>query len=67
MGMGFDALSMNAPSLSRVRAAIRRVSLSAARELVDEILALNTPSAVRSHLFARLSEWQLAHLLPPRD
>ncbi len=67
MGMGFDSLSMNAPSLPRVRAAIRRVSLHAARELVDETLALNTPSAVRSHLFARLSEWQLAHLLPPRD
>lgn len=67
MGMGFDALSMNAPSLPRVRAAIRRVSLDAARALVRETLTLNTPAAVRSHLFARLSEWQLAHLLPPRD
>ncbi|RCV92010.1 phosphoenolpyruvate--protein phosphotransferase [Billgrantia montanilacus] len=67
MGMGFDALSMNAPSLPRVRAAIRRVSLKAAQDLVQETLALNTPGAVRSHLFARLNEWQLAHLLPPRD
>ena len=67
MGMGFDSLSMNAPSLPRVRAAIRRVSLDAAKALVHEILALNTPAAVRSHLFARLNEWQLAHLLPPRD
>ncbi|PMR73010.1 phosphoenolpyruvate--protein phosphotransferase [Billgrantia endophytica] len=67
MGMGFNALSMNAPSLPRVRAAIRRVSLDAARALVEETLALNTPSAVRSHLFHQLSEWQLAHLLPPRD
>ncbi|MBA2779162.1 phosphoenolpyruvate--protein phosphotransferase [Billgrantia kenyensis] len=67
MGMGFDALSMNAPSLPRVRAAIRRVPLDAARMLVQETLALNTPTAVRSHLFTQLSEWQLAHLLPPRD
>ncbi len=67
MGMGFDSLSMNAPSLPRVRAAIRRVSIDAAKALVQETLALNTPVAVRSHLFGRLSEWQLAHLLPPRD
>ncbi|WP_163560310.1 phosphoenolpyruvate--protein phosphotransferase [Halomonas sp. NO4] len=67
MGMGFGALSMNAPSLPRVRAAIRRVSLDAAKTLVQETLALNTPTAVRSHLVTRLGEWQLAHLLPPRD
>src|SRR5699024_385026 len=32
MGMGFDALSMTASSLPKVRAAIRRVPLAAARE-----------------------------------
>lgn len=67
LGMGFDALSMNAPSLPRVRAAIRRVPLSAARTLVDDILQLPTPAAVRAHLAARFGEWQLTHLLPPRD
>lgn len=67
MGMGFDALSMNAPSLPRVRAAIRRVPLTAARALVDETLELPTPAAVRSYLAARFGEWQLTHLLPPRD
>ncbi len=67
LGMGFDSLSMNAPSLPRVRAAIRRVSLDAARGLVQETLGLNTPRAVRDHLFGRLEEWQLSHLLPPRD
>lgn len=66
-GMGFDALSMNAPSLPRVRAAIRRVSMSAARELVEETLRFTTPTAVRAHLRARFAEWQLTHLLPPRD
>ncbi|WP_168013784.1 phosphoenolpyruvate--protein phosphotransferase [Halomonas salinarum] len=67
MGMGFDTLSMNAPSLPRVRAAIRRVSLPAAQELVKEALSLDAPTKVRAHLVARLSEWQLAHLLPPTD
>ncbi|HSH47474.1 MAG TPA: phosphoenolpyruvate--protein phosphotransferase [Halomonas sp.] len=65
MGMGFDALSMNALSLPRVRAAIRRVSLSAAQALVDETLALDSPRAVGRLLDARLHEWQLGHLLPP--
>ncbi|GAB2790687.1 phosphoenolpyruvate--protein phosphotransferase [Halomonas shantousis] len=67
MGMGFDALSMNAPSLPRVRAAIRRVPLASAQNLVRETLALPTTSAIRGHLRQRLEEWQLAHLLPPRD
>lgn len=67
MGMGFDSLSMNAPSLPRVRAAIRRVPLDAAQALVQETLALNTPRAVRDHLIRRMTEWQLSHLLPPRD
>ncbi len=67
MGMGFDALSMNAPSLPRVRAAIRRVPYSAACELVTQTLALESPKAVRRHLATRFGEWQLTHLLPPRS
>ena len=67
MGMGFDALSMNAPSLPRVRAAIRRVGLEDAKALVQETLGLPTTAAVRAHLRQRLSDWQIAHLLPPQD
>lgn len=67
MGMGFEALSMNAPSLARVRAAIRRVSLKDACTLLDETLQLPTTAAVRAHLRQRLGGWKLAHLLPPED
>lgn len=67
MGMGFDALSMNAPSLPKVRAAIRRVTLQGARELVAETLRLDSPGEVRRHLTERLGGWELGHLLPPRD
>ena len=67
MGMGFETLSMNAPSLSRVRAAIRRVSLKDACTLLDETLQLPTTAAVRAHLRQRLGGWKLAHLLPPED
>ena len=67
MGMGFSSLSMNAPSLPRVRAAIRRVSQEAAHRLVEETLRLDSPVAVRRHLNEQLAEWHLAHLLPPSD
>ncbi|UYG09727.1 phosphoenolpyruvate--protein phosphotransferase [Halomonas sp. M4R1S46] len=67
MGMGFDSLSMNAPSLPKVRAAIRRVSQAAARELVEQTLKLDSPAAVGRHLEARMGEWQLRHLMPPQD
>lgn len=67
MGMGFNTLSMNAPSLPRVRAAIRRVTYQAAARLVEETLSLESPAAIRDHLAERMREWQLAHLLPPRD
>ncbi|MFM9270526.1 phosphoenolpyruvate--protein phosphotransferase [Halomonas elongata] len=67
MGMGFEALSMNAPSLPKVRAAVRRVSLGAAQQLVEDTLLLDCPLAVRRHLDDRMGEWQLGHLLPPKD
>ena len=66
-GMGYDMLSMNAPNLARVRAAIRRVSLGSARQLVEETLTQPTPALVHRHLFNRMNEWGLAHLLPPRS
>ncbi|KGE78699.1 phosphoenolpyruvate--protein phosphotransferase [Halomonas salina] len=67
MGMGFDALSMNAPSLPKVRAAIRRVSLTSAQTLVEDALAESSPLGVRRCLEVSMSDWQLAHLLPPKD
>ncbi|GAA0626117.1 phosphoenolpyruvate--protein phosphotransferase [Halomonas beimenensis] len=67
MGMGFDALSMNAPNLPKVRAAIRRVSRDAAQVLVEETLAQPSPARVRRLLEERMGEWQLTHLLPPKD
>jgi phosphotransferase system enzyme I (PtsP) len=58
---------MNAPSLPRVRAAIRRVSIGDARSLVAETLSLPTTAVVRAHLRQRMTDWQIGHLLPPQD
>ncbi len=60
MGMGFEALSMNAPSLPKVRAAVRRVSLAAAKQLVEDTLRLDSPLEVRRHLDRCMGEWQLS-------
>ncbi len=67
MGMGFAGLSMNAPSLPKVRAAIRRVALDDAKTLLAEVMEKDTPEEVRRHLQSRMSGWQLAHLLPPEN
>ncbi|MCM5704883.1 phosphoenolpyruvate--protein phosphotransferase [Larsenimonas salina] len=67
MGMGYTALSMNAPNLPRVRAAIRRVSLESATTLVQEALAQPTPALVHRQLNQRMSQWGLSHLMPPRE
>ncbi|GHC30179.1 phosphoenolpyruvate-protein phosphotransferase PtsP [Kushneria pakistanensis] len=67
MGMGYRVLSMNAPNLSRVRAAIRRVSLEGAQNLVSDVLALHSLTETRELVYQRMKEWELAHLLPPRD
>ncbi|REC94335.1 phosphoenolpyruvate--protein phosphotransferase [Kushneria indalinina] len=67
IGMGYRVLSMNAPNLSRVRAAIRRVSLEGAQNLVSDVLALHSLTETRELVYQRMQEWELAHLLPPRD
>ncbi|MFC0266809.1 phosphoenolpyruvate--protein phosphotransferase [Kushneria aurantia] len=67
VGMGYRVLSMNAPNLSRVRAAIRRASLSGVRELVDEALSQESLVQTRALIFERMEAWELAHLLPHRD
>ncbi|MBI2440720.1 MAG: phosphoenolpyruvate--protein phosphotransferase [Lentisphaerae bacterium] len=47
LGLGVDELSVSCSSLPLVKDAIRRVSLSEAREIAE--LALNSPSAVEAH------------------
>lgn len=67
MAMGFDSLSMNAPNLPKVRAAIRRVTRVDAKQLLDEIIQLDTPTQVHAHLDARMDTWELGHLMPPKS
>lgn len=56
MAMGYDALSMNASNLLRVKAVLRGVSLEWAQNLLKEVLLLDSPYIVESTLNLALKE-----------
>jgi len=56
MAMGYDALSMNASNLLRVKAVLRGVSLEWAQALLKEVLQLDSPYIVQSTLNLALKE-----------
>jgi phosphotransferase system enzyme I (PtsP) len=56
MAMGYDALSMNASNLLRVKAVLRGISLEWAQDLLKEVLALDSPYIVQSALNLALKE-----------
>lgn len=57
LGLGITELSVPAPAVAAVKAAVAAQSLAACRELAAELLALGTAAEVR----ARLSDWEVAH------
>lgn len=50
LAMGFDALSMNAKSLPRIKWVIRQFTLKNAQNLLKEALEMNDSIAIRSHV-----------------
>jgi phosphotransferase system, enzyme I, PtsP len=48
MAMGFDVLSMNASTLLKVKAVIRSVTMSTARELLEDVMQMSDAQSVRS-------------------
>lgn len=48
MAMGFDVLSMNATTLLKVKAVIRSMTLSASRELLNQVMPMDDAQMVRS-------------------
>lgn len=65
MAMGYDALSMNASNLLKVKSVIRGVELSWAKRLLDNVLRLDSPYIVESTMNLALKEAGFGHLLPP--
>ncbi len=65
MAMGYDALSMNAVNLPRVKSAIRQLRKSDAETLLDQVLQLGTSAEVIARLAEIMGELGLGALLQP--
>ncbi|GFO54692.1 phosphoenolpyruvate--protein phosphotransferase [Geomonas sp. Red276] len=50
MGLGIRTFSLSAPNIPRVKEAIRRISLARAREIADQVLAMESPLAIKEYL-----------------
>ncbi|MEM1114101.1 MAG: phosphoenolpyruvate--protein phosphotransferase [Pseudomonadota bacterium] len=56
LAMGYDALSMNATSLPRVKRAVRNLTLAESREVLDEVMGLEDPVRILERLEVVLSD-----------
>jgi phosphotransferase system enzyme I (PtsP) len=63
LAMGFDSLSMNAGSLLKIKWVINNFKLSAARILLDEVLAMDSATLIRFHLEQALDNAGLGNLI----
>ena len=54
IGMGMDELSMSAPSIPRVKAAIRQLNLERAQQIARTVVTLESAEAVQAYLESRL-------------
>ena len=52
LGLGIDELSASAAIVPRVKNAVQRLTISECRQLVAEILELDTPSAILARCVA---------------
>ncbi|WP_111658371.1 phosphoenolpyruvate--protein phosphotransferase [Isoalcanivorax indicus] len=66
MAMGFSALSMNASNLLKVKAAIRRVKITFARKLLNEVLAMDNGEVISAYVDLQMEKAGLGDLLQHR-
>ncbi len=66
MAMGYDSLSMSASNLLRVKAAVRRVSMSFVRRLLNEVLAMDNGEVIASYVDLQLTKAGVGDLIRHR-
>ena len=66
MAMGYDALSMNASNLLRVKAAVRQVNMGFLRRLLNEVLAMDNGEVIASYVDLQLTKAGLGELIRHR-
>lgn len=65
LAMGYDALSMNASNLLKVKSVIRGVSSEWAKELLDSVLRLDSPFIIQSTINLALKKAGFGNYLRP--
>ncbi|TBW55880.1 phosphoenolpyruvate--protein phosphotransferase [Marinobacter halodurans] len=65
MAMGYDALSMNAANLPKVKSVIRSIDSLWARKLLDDVLDLDSPHVIRSCVDLALRDAGFGRYLRP--
>lgn len=63
LAMGFDALSMNPASIPRVKWVIRNMTITNARQILNEVLTMENPKLIRRHLEKALEAIGLGQLI----
>lgn len=63
LAIGFDSLSMNASSVSRIRWIIRHITQKKAAKLLQEVLSMESAVMIRCHMELALEKAGLGHLI----
>ncbi|WP_372874988.1 phosphoenolpyruvate--protein phosphotransferase [Pseudomonas sp.] len=65
MAMGFDSLSMNATNLPKVKWLLRQISLGKAKELLAQVMTIDSPQVIDSTLQLALRNLGLGRMINP--
>jgi len=65
LAMGYDALSMNASNLLKVKSVIRGIDMTWAKQLLESVLLLDSPYIIQSSLNLALKEAGFSRFLKP--
>lgn len=65
VAMGFDVLSMNATNLPKVKSVIRGITLSSAKELLQEVMTLADADRIRERMEQAMQDAGVTRLIRP--
>jgi phosphotransferase system enzyme I (PtsP) len=65
LALGFDSLSMNATNLPKVKWLLRQISMTKAREVLDQLMTIDNPQVVHSTLNLALRNLGLERVINP--
>src|SRR5690606_30264190 len=65
MAMGYDTLRMSASSLLRVKWVLRKVGLSRAKEILEQVWTMDNAHVIRSHMDLMLDRAGLGNFIRP--